>query len=97
MLNILKDKKLVAKISKNKIIFLAKRYITFPKYSVLAILFNNLSQHLIIILISSLFNIITLGFYSLVQRVLGMPSTLIGSSIGQFFFNKRVKKNKKQV
>ncbi|MDR5609624.1 MULTISPECIES: lipopolysaccharide biosynthesis protein [unclassified Arsenophonus] len=95
LVNILKDKKLVAKISKNKIIFLAKRYITFPKYSVLAILFNNLSQHLISILISSLFNIITLGFYSLVQRVLGMPSTLIGSSIGQVFFQQASQEKQK--
>lgn len=95
LVNILKDKKLVAKISKNKIIFLAKRYITFPKYSVLAILFNSLSQHLISILISSLFNIITLGFYFLVQRVLGMPSTLIGGSIGQVFFQQASQEKQK--
>ncbi|WP_119711888.1 oligosaccharide flippase family protein [Arsenophonus endosymbiont of Aleurodicus floccissimus] len=69
-----------------------KRYRTFLKYSVLAILFNNLSQHLISILISSLFNIITLGFYSLMQRLLGMPSTLIGSSIGQVFLTSESRK-----
>lgn len=93
--NILKDKKLVTKISKNEIIVLARRYKTFPKYSVLAILFNNLSQYLINILISSLFNIITLGFYSLVLRVLGIPATLIGSSIGQVFFQQASQEKQK--
>lgn len=30
----------------------------------------------------------TLGFYSLVNRILGMPATLIGQAFGQVFFQK---------
>jgi O-antigen/teichoic acid export membrane protein len=89
--NILKNKILISKISKVKILALGKRYKDFPKYSMWAILANTLSQNLTNILISSFYSVATLGFYSLVQRVLGMPSALIGSSIGQVFFQKATK------
>lgn len=89
--NIIKDKLLVAKISKVKVIALAKRYKDFPKYSMWAIFANTLSQNLTNILISAFYSIGTLGFYSLVQRVLGMPSSLIGDSIGQVFFQQATK------
>ena len=32
------------------------------------------------------YSVATLGFYSHVQRVLGLPASLIGSSIGRVFF-----------
>ena len=47
------------------------------------------------ILISSFFSVATLGFYSLVQKILGMPSALIGSSIGQVFFQEASEAKKK--
>lgn len=84
--NIFKDKALLYKINKTKIIALAKKYRDFPKFSMPAILANSLSQNLTNILISSFYNVTTLGFYSLVQRVLGVPSALVGSAIGQVFF-----------
>jgi len=91
LLNITKDKVLLASISKVKIIALAKRYKDFPKFSMWAILANTLSTHLTNILISTLFDVKTLGFYSLTQKLLGMPSSLIGSSIGQVFFQEASK------
>ena len=78
-------------IKKNKIIFLGKRYKDFLKFSMLAILINMFSQHIISIVIPIFYNITTLGFYSLVQRVLGIPSALIGNSIGQVFFQQAAK------
>ncbi len=89
--NIIKDKALISKISKVKIIALAKRYKDFPKFSMWSILANTLSLHLTNILISSFYSVATLGFYSLVQRLLGMPFTLIGGSIGQVFFQEATK------
>ncbi len=89
--NIIKDKVLMSKISKVKIIALAKKYKDFPKFSMWAVLANTLSQHLTNILISAFYSVATLGFYSLVQRVLGMPSALIGGSIGQVFFQEATK------
>jgi O-antigen/teichoic acid export membrane protein len=89
--NIVKDKILISKISKVKILALAKRYKDFPKFSMWAILANTLSTQLINILISAFYSVATLGFYSLVQRLLGMPSSLIGNSIGQVFFQQATK------
>lgn len=89
--NIIEKKILISSISKVKIIALSKRYKDFPKFSILAILANTLSFHLTNILISSYFSLSTLGFYSLVQRLLGMPSSLIGNSIGQVFFQEASK------
>ena len=89
--NIIKDKILISKISKVKIIALAKKYKNFPKFSMWAGLANTLSTQLTNILITLFYSIGTLGFYSLVQRVLAMPSTLIGGSIGQVFFQEASK------
>ena len=89
--NILKDKILLSKISKVKILALAKRYKDFPKFSMWAILVNSLYQNITNILISTLYNTITLGFYSLAQRVLGIPFSLIGGSVGQVYFQEASK------
>ena len=87
----IKKLNLFQNIRKVKIIALGKRYIDFPKFSMWAILANTLAQHLTNILISSFYGIKTLGFYSLAQRMLGMPSSLIGGSIGQVFFQEATK------
>ena len=89
--NIISDKLLISKISKVKMIALAKRYKNFPKFSMWAGLANTLSTQLINILITLFYSISTLGFYSLVQRVLILPSSLIGGSIGQVFFQEATK------
>jgi len=84
--NIIKDKTLLSKITIKNIWIEAKKYKDFPKFSLWGVFANTLSIHFTNILISSFFTISTLGFYSLVQKILGMPSALIGSSIGQVFF-----------
>ena len=89
--NIIKDTVLISKISRVKIIALARKYKDFPKFSLWAILANTLSMHLTNILISTFYNVATLGFYSLVQRVLGVPTALIASSIAQVFFQQATK------
>jgi len=69
---------------------LAKRYQDFPNFSMWAVLANSLSYNLINILISIYYSIATLGYYSLSQKMLGIPATLIGSSIGQVYFQKAI-------
>ncbi|WLR52985.1 oligosaccharide flippase family protein [Bacillus tianshenii] len=76
------------RIDRSEMKRLAKHYSQFPKYSMASILANNLSNHLISIVVSALYSVATLGFYSLVQRVLGMPSSLIGKSMSQVFYQK---------
>ena len=67
---------------------LARRFRRFPTLSMPAILANNLSVQLTNVLISGFFSVMTLGQYSLVQRALGLPSSLIGQSVGQVFFQR---------
>ena len=74
-----------------KIVAIAKRYRQFPLFSLPSALINVLANHLTNILISSFFSVATLGFYSLVQRMLGIPSALIGQSIGQVFYEEGVR------
>ena len=74
-----------------KIVTMAKRYREFPLFSLPSAIINVLANHLTNLLISSFFSVVTLGFYSLVQRVLGIPSALIGQSIGQVFYEEGVR------
>lgn len=64
----------------------AVRYRDFPRYSMPAALANTLAQNLTNILVSTYYSVATLGFYSLTQRMLGMPTSLVGTSISQVFF-----------
>ena len=93
--NITKDRELLAKISFASIKKQAKRFINFPKYSLSGVVASSMSLHFIEILISTFFSIATLGFYALVQRILGLPSSLIGGSIGQVFFQEATQEKHK--
>jgi O-antigen/teichoic acid export membrane protein len=95
MKNIINDKKLMKSIKKVKIIALAKKYKDFPKFSLPSAFASVLSGHLSNILISIFYSVATLGFYSLVQRVLGIPSSLIGKSIGQVYYEEGTKEKKR--
>ncbi len=91
----LKGLNMLNKIEKSKLITLLQRYKDFPKFSMWGGLINTLSHRITNILVTSLYNISTLGFYSLAQRVLGMPSVLIGSSISQVYFQQATKEKQK--
>ena len=56
---------------------------------------NKLSYQLTNIIISSVYSLTTIGFYSLVQRILGIPSSLIGNSIGRVFFQEATNEKQK--
>jgi len=86
--NIINNKQLLSTISLVNMQKQAKEYISFPKFSLFGVLANILSVYFINILISAFFSVKTLGFYSFSQKILGMPSSLIGGSIGQVYFQK---------
>lgn len=73
-------------VTHNKISATAKRYQNFPKYSMWSILFNRTGMHAVEFFISGFYSLGMLGQYSLMQRVLGAPSSLVGTAIGQVFF-----------
>lgn len=67
---------------------LAIRYIDFPKFSVWGIFFNTIAVNLTNFFVSYFYSLKDVGFYSYAFRYIGLPSTLIGNSIGQVFFQK---------
>lgn len=66
-----------------KIMYFAKRYKDFFIYSSFSNVLNALSQQIINILIPIFYNMKTLGFYFLTQRVVNLPTSIIGSSLSQ--------------
>ena len=93
--NIIKDKKLLLSVNRLKIIALAKKYKEFPMFSLPSTLANVLAGQLSNILIFSFYSATTIGFYSFVQKILGIPTTLIGKSIGQVYFEEGTKERKR--
>lgn len=68
----------------------AKRYINFPQFSLFAALFSSLSSHSLTVMIPFFYGLEAGGFYFLIQRVLGIPSSVIGGAIGQSYFQRAV-------
>lgn len=66
----------------------ARRFKDFPLYSLPAVFANSLSNNAGSVLIARFFSTAVLGHYALVQRVLGMPAALVGTSIGQVFYQR---------
>lgn len=83
--NTLRNKELNSKVSKHSIKQAAVKYKRFPGFTFPATLANLMSTEFTNVLISTVFNVATLGFYSLSYRILGMPSAIIGASVGQVF------------
>lgn len=74
-----------------RIIALAKRYKKFPFVNVWSALLNTSSVQLPTIILTFIFSTTVTGFFSLAQRILQMPMTLIGSAIGRVFFESSAK------
>ncbi|MFC2947712.1 lipopolysaccharide biosynthesis protein [Virgibacillus sediminis] len=69
----------------------------FPLYSMPAGLINSLSSHLTPIVLTFAYDPVVAGFYSLTQRVLGMPSSLVSQSISQVYLNEAPKLLEKDI
>lgn len=63
----------------------ARRYQQFPKYSCGSTLLNTLTTSFPAFMLSSLFNTQVVGWYSLAQRVVGLPMMLIGESVSKIY------------
>lgn len=79
------DKNQIKKIKYKRLLVLAKKYLNYPKFMIAGQLMNSLSSSLPLFILSILFNPAIAGFYSLSQRVLIAPVSLIGSAIGDVY------------
>ncbi|RKQ34299.1 lipopolysaccharide biosynthesis protein [Oceanobacillus halophilus] len=65
---------------------LAKKYRDFPMFRAPQVFLNAVSQSLPILLLTTFFGPAAAGFYSIGRTVLGVPSQLIGKSVGDVFY-----------
>ncbi|SDD94534.1 oligosaccharide flippase family protein [Riemerella columbipharyngis] len=93
--NISKDKVLISKINKNHILTVANKYKRFPQFSMWSALANNMGFQFYNVLVSAYYSSKTLGFYSMSNRVLGMPATLVGGAMAQVFFQHAAEEKQK--
>lgn len=84
--NIFMEKQFHNVINLHKMKEVAIFYKDFPLISVWAILFNNLAVKGTDLSISFFYSLNSLGFYSLIDKILGAPTSLIGKSFGQVYF-----------
>jgi O-antigen/teichoic acid export membrane protein len=82
------DKDKIEMISKKEIAINAKKYDSFPKINSLHAFVDMLQSSSVVVIISVFFGSMVLGFYSMTLRVLKAPAGLIGSSMGQVFYQK---------
>lgn len=75
-------------ITRENIKRVAYEYKNFPLYTLPNTLFNNLSYQLPVLLISSFFTPSITGAYFFSLRILAIPSSLIGASVAQVFYQK---------
>ncbi len=66
----------------------ARRYLDFPKFKIPAKLMNDISFQAPIFLLTSFFDLSVVGFFALSHRVVRLPLSIIGGSIGAVFFQK---------
>lgn len=71
------------------------RYRDFPLFSMPAALSNTSATNVTNVLVSAFYSPTTLGFYSMTQRILGMPSVLIGRAVSQVFFQQATEEKNK--
>lgn len=64
---------------------MARRYINFPKYLIIAHGFNTSSGQMPVLLLSAFFNTSAAGFFTLTQRVMAAPMSLIANALGDVF------------
>jgi lipopolysaccharide exporter len=63
-----------------------KKYKKFPKYTVFSDLLNSLSVQAPVFLLTHFFGSKLAGYYSLSNRTINMPLTLVGNSVAQVFY-----------
>jgi O-antigen/teichoic acid export membrane protein len=66
--------------------YIAKKYYDFPVYRTPQSLINIAAQSLPVLLLASFFGPSAAGFYSLGRKILSIPTTLIGRSVGNVFY-----------
>lgn len=79
------DFRMIRALDKKRMLALLKRYKNFPKFMILGQLANVVSGYMPIFLLSAFYGSAIAGFYSLSQRVIMLPMSLVGGAIGDVY------------
>jgi len=97
MLAYKKDKKALEAISPSRVRYMVARYRRFPLFSSGAALINALGLQLPVLLLSGFYGAQVVGQFMLVQRVFGLPLTLLGTSVSQVYLSRAAQKARADV
>lgn len=78
----------IYKVKYKTILAVARYYKEFPRINTINNLLYNIGQYSIYIVIGFVYSIEYVGFFTLVQRVMLVPSTIIANAVGQVFYQK---------
>jgi O-antigen/teichoic acid export membrane protein len=79
------DQGLIRAMHPMRSLVLAKKYLDFPRYLIIAHGFNTASSQMPVLLLGVLFNTATAGFFSLTQRIMAAPMSLVAGALGDVF------------
>lgn len=88
--NVIKDKKILAKISLKKMTVLMKRYVNFPRYNMPHAFLNTISASTPIFVFGPFFGSDEVGYYSLALMVVLSPMMIIASATAKVYNQKVV-------
>lgn len=83
--NITEDKILLSKISKLKMIALAKRYKDFPKYQAPHAMLNTFSSNIPVYMFTPFFGLTAVGLYSLSTRIVFAPMMILAGASAKVY------------
>ncbi|WP_024821473.1 oligosaccharide flippase family protein [Aminobacterium mobile] len=75
-------------VNKKMLAIVAKKYYNFPLYQTWGTLLNVLSIQIMPLLLASFFSSDVTGWFAMSMRVLQLPASFLGQSIGQVYFQK---------
>jgi len=86
--NILKDKELLSKVRRVKMVALAKKYKDFPKYQAPHAMLNTFSSYIPVYLFTPFFGLHIVGFYSLSTRIVFAPMMILAGASAKVYNQK---------
>lgn len=82
----------IIRVTKEKLRYVYRRYIEFPKYSTIPALLNVVSLLLPLFIINKIFSEKETGYFDLTRQILLVPMALISSSLSQVLFQRITEK-----
>ena len=78
----------ITRFEKLRLLKNAKKYKKMPQYSALGALSNTISSQMPVLVISKVYEMSVIGFFSLTIRVLSAPMSLVSEAVGQVLIQK---------